>query len=66
MLGFYEDEYRYYQYFDQILGDGQFTLDITPSYSGLSEETLADIHDIGRMEDFSKAEDLVEKIIATG
>lgn len=45
MGGFYEDVERYYDYFDQIIDTGQFSLDITPSYSGLDVETLAGIRE---------------------
>jgi len=45
MSGFYDDVERYYDYFDEILGDREFTSDITPSYSGLPAERLAEIRD---------------------
>lgn len=44
MLDFYADERKYFDYMDSILTDDEsFTLDITPSYSGLSSEVLAEI-----------------------
>jgi hypothetical protein len=43
MLDFYSTPDKYYDYFDSILDEGQFTLDITPSYSGLSSEVLKEI-----------------------
>ncbi len=43
MAGFYTNPERYYDYFDSILEDGGFTSDITPSYSGLPAERLAEI-----------------------
>ncbi len=44
MLSFYEDEKKYFDYFDSLLiGNDCFTSDITPSYSGLSSAVLGNI-----------------------
>jgi hypothetical protein len=44
MMGFYQDEKNYFDYFDYILKkDTDFTADVTPSYSGLTSNLLANI-----------------------
>lgn len=57
---FYDDQSRYYQYMDSLLAkEEHFTVDITPSYCGLSAEVLSVIK-----EEFNKRDILVKVIFS--